>query len=807
MVTASLDGTARVWDAMTGRPLSKAFVHKNGVNTATFSPDGKYVITASNDNTARVWDVITGEPVSGSIWHKDMVTNAQFSPDGKYICTVSADNMARMWTCLNGKPLYEPMQHNGAVKTAMFSPDGEYVVTASDDNAARVWDHDSGKMVSERMLHARSVNYAEFSPDGKYVVTASNDKTARVWEAMSGKPISEPMQHENFVTSAIFSPEGQYVLTLSNDKIARVWEAMSGILFSEFMEHDKIINSAKYSSDGKYVVTASNDHTTRIWDADNRKLISEISGHKSELNSAVFSQNGEYVATASVDNTARVWDTLTGKAISEPMVHDGWVHKVHFSPDRKYVVTASYDNTARVWDAATGKQVSDPMHHENIVSNAFFSPNGKYVVTVSDDNTGRLWDASSGIPVVEPMRHAMALNSAAFSPDSKQIVTASADGTARVWELSLYIDDGKEFELFTEAAFGKKINRYGAVEDIDIKRISTIRKITISNSFIDWLLTDPTERPIRPASTKIFHENRQEKLDDFSQTRIEVLEYLTDLSGNDAWLMSACAAKLLYKKGLTQFERDCASFNSKRSTELNPENNKIWYFRSLFLANTGNFTEALKAINRCLNINPNAYDAIYLKGAISDKALYESKRIKSSEPYQTLKSFETYQKFGKKDAAGLQRQFLNDVVRKFMALKMFDKFEAACQNIVELDGIDYENEPSGFNMGKLASSYGNLAYAQILNKNFSLAVISAQRGIELQEEKTWLYSHLGAAYLFDGQYEKAEQIYMTYKDKTVPESEGKLFKDFCLNSFSNYEKLGLTHPDLPKVKIILEGKN
>ena len=53
-----MDNTARVWDAKTGKPVTEQLKHEEGVNSAVFSPDGKYIVTASRDNTARVWEFI-----------------------------------------------------------------------------------------------------------------------------------------------------------------------------------------------------------------------------------------------------------------------------------------------------------------------------------------------------------------------------------------------------------------------------------------------------------------------------------------------------------------------------------------------------------------------------------------------------------------------------------------------------------------------------------------------------------------------------------------------------------------------------
>jgi WD40 repeat protein len=60
VVTASLDKTARVWDAESRRALAILTGHQGAVHTAEFSPDGKRVVTASSDKTARVWDVSSG---------------------------------------------------------------------------------------------------------------------------------------------------------------------------------------------------------------------------------------------------------------------------------------------------------------------------------------------------------------------------------------------------------------------------------------------------------------------------------------------------------------------------------------------------------------------------------------------------------------------------------------------------------------------------------------------------------------------------------------------------------------------------
>ena len=198
--------------------------HDDIVSGAAFSPDGKRIVTASLDKTARVWDAATGQPIGEPLkGHEDLVYSAAFSPDGKRIVTASWDKTARVWD--TGQPIGEPLRgHEGRVYSAAFSPDGKRVVTASLDKTARVWDAATGQPIGEPLKgHDGFVWRAAFSPDGKRIVTASWDKTARVWDAATGKPIGEPLKgHEGSLLSAAFSPDGKRIVTASSDKTARV---------------------------------------------------------------------------------------------------------------------------------------------------------------------------------------------------------------------------------------------------------------------------------------------------------------------------------------------------------------------------------------------------------------------------------------------------------------------------------------------------------------------------------------------------------------------------------------------------------
>ncbi len=476
VVTACADRTARLWDAVSGSPMTPPLKHVDSVQKASFSPDGRMVATISDDWTARVWNADTGKPISPPLEHKGVVHGAVFSPNSLRLITACADHRARIWDVDTGKMTAPPLQHGGEVWVAVFSPDGSRVVTGSFDKTARVWDAATGRPVSPPLRHDNWVDRVAFSPDSRNVVTAGRDQTVRVWDAVTGAALCPPLRHPADLLRVAFTPDGHRVVTVTTKNAARLYEVVSGKLltlpvsttwaYQRFFSPDcrlslyrpmldqsvrvqdlatgkpvvlslqngASVSDAAFSPDGRRLVTASDDKTARVWDTTTGEPVSPALQHSDSVTRARWNPDGSRVITVSND-TARVWDATTGKPVSPPLRHAERIWWASFSPDGRRVVTASADNTAQVWDAEAGTKVGQPLKHDNDLTLAEFSPDGSRVLTASRDNTARLWDPITGRPHSPPLRHTGYVMYAAFSSDGRHVVTASDDHTARVWDV------------------------------------------------------------------------------------------------------------------------------------------------------------------------------------------------------------------------------------------------------------------------------------------------------------------------------------------------------------------------------------
>src|SRR6478735_6532556 len=80
------------------RPARSLSGHEDAVVSASFSPDGRFVVTASGDGTAKVWDLHANPPAARDlVGHGGWVWSASFSPDGRFVATASYDGTAKVW--------------------------------------------------------------------------------------------------------------------------------------------------------------------------------------------------------------------------------------------------------------------------------------------------------------------------------------------------------------------------------------------------------------------------------------------------------------------------------------------------------------------------------------------------------------------------------------------------------------------------------------------------------------------------------------------------------------------------------------
>lgn len=137
-----------------------------GVRGCHFSIDGKQIVSASDDGTIKVWDADLGEmlhlydrrfalwnehlsgtrvPING---HTQKVRCCDFGPAGALIVSASYDSKLIIWDADSRESLYILEGHSDAVNGCCFSTNGKLIVSASSDHTIKLWDVKSGQCLT-----------------------------------------------------------------------------------------------------------------------------------------------------------------------------------------------------------------------------------------------------------------------------------------------------------------------------------------------------------------------------------------------------------------------------------------------------------------------------------------------------------------------------------------------------------------------------------------------------------------------------------------------------------------------------------
>jgi WD40 repeat protein/serine/threonine protein kinase len=479
IITASDDGTAKLWRAGTGEEVATFDGEAGHVEKAVFSRNGTHVVTSHGDGFTRVWDLgsgrtmlqvegdavalspdgkciataggpggwaasydlVTGQEQFRLEGHGDIIDCIAFSDIGERIATGSRDQTARIWNTTEGKELQTLTGHTGAVRCVAFGPEGDKVVTASDDGLAKLWDIETGQEVLSLEGHTDYVWCAAFTPDGQRIVTASEDRTIRVWETSSGKPLQQIDGFSRPPRFLALNPNGTRLITEGRTGDALVLSLLTTERYATLDDHTGSVNAVAFSPDGTLLATGGghlkyfDDDRVILWDVKTGENERELAGQGYSVNAVAFFPEGKRLASGDAGGSLAVWDLRTGRRAATVPAHTDQIRSLAISPGGESIATASWDGTAKVWDSENGQLRATLRSHEAPVDSVAFSPLGNRIATGGRDATARIWDADTAHEIMVLEVGGQWVWCLAFSFDGKTLATGDRHGGITLWDL------------------------------------------------------------------------------------------------------------------------------------------------------------------------------------------------------------------------------------------------------------------------------------------------------------------------------------------------------------------------------------
>lgn len=285
LVAGTLDGTARLWNTRTGKPVATLSGHGGRISGITFTSDSKQVITSKgspfapqdmidhsrasaartpHEGEIRFWDVQTGELLRTiQTGPYTIVTTVAVSPDGALLAAHAGSHPFLFGTAPQPLPIPAPetmgiriydlptgrvlriILEERIVHRLVFTPDGNTLAgstfsslfvmgdEAKDTEDVRLWDVAAGKL----RLALKGIGNATavaVSPDGKTIAACRGDLKKwdgewMLWNTANGQPKGNvPLDYP--LLSVAFAPDGKTLATAGGPLpgIIKQWSTTTG---------------------------------------------------------------------------------------------------------------------------------------------------------------------------------------------------------------------------------------------------------------------------------------------------------------------------------------------------------------------------------------------------------------------------------------------------------------------------------------------------------------------------------------------------------------------------------------------------
>ncbi|MFF0551220.1 WD40 repeat domain-containing protein [Streptomyces sp. NPDC004311] len=466
-VATLVDGTGRIWDAVTGRsphafnrrgrPGDLDVLHLPSEDDADPMPRAATAVTGGADGTVRIWDLDTGERLNQLEGHHQAVLalSSVYAPhptqDG---VDPELDERHTDRSALRQHALSVSQRRGNRLTLARL-----IVLSASADDTVRSWSVENGRELHTYTGHTAPVRrvaaFAPLSHSGRWMaVSCGDDATGRVWDLSDRTEHIAGAVHPGRIEAlASDTPRGRpLVVTACGDHRLRILDNRTGSLLSARMAGDSPVRavalgstregsvSASVSS-GRGIVVRLVDTGSVLW---NRRtdvpVVALVAGGSSRR---------PVLVTLDGQGHTHMWELGSGRLRSGPLNRYEGVSALALGRirDTPVALTGRSDGEVVLWNLASGsvRRVLSPAGKSPGVTAVRFTagPSGPRVasqhlwadhhsVRVTDAETGRLLSA---VRLDAPAEgEAIPVFGLGSTPDSAVVAVGGPDNEVRLWD-------------------------------------------------------------------------------------------------------------------------------------------------------------------------------------------------------------------------------------------------------------------------------------------------------------------------------------------------------------------------------------
>lgn len=392
LLLASLGKSLCLWDLLRAAPPWIWPAHGADATGCVLSGDGKRALSASGDGSARLWDTATGSELQ-RLEHGSEVDSCALSVRGELAVTTEKD-VAILSNVQTGRRLRSLVGHFGGVSSCAIDAEERLVVTGGGDLTAKLW---RDPLVERGVTPPFQAHLRDAAVDaaGRLVAGAALDSTLRIWDLQNGKEII-CWPHPAAVSGCVLTPGGDRAISVADDGGARIWDLATGECVA-LTKEGLPLPCCALSRQGDLFVAAERGGRARLWDIRQKNELRALAGSSVTPTRCRFSADGQHLLLASRDGFVRMWNLSADTGPQIVARHDDEVDSCAISTDGETIASAARDGTVRLWDRE-GRPLLVFEEHTGPVRDCAFQPGGRLLASISTDigvgSTLKVWDPS-----------------------------------------------------------------------------------------------------------------------------------------------------------------------------------------------------------------------------------------------------------------------------------------------------------------------------------------------------------------------------------------------------------------------------
>ena len=279
LVTGSRDKSILIWDIVNtaeefAHPKRRLTGHSHFVEDVCLSVDGQFALTASWDGTARLWNLVKGTSVETLTGHKKDLLSVTFSPDNRHIITGSRDKTFKVWNTLGECKLTMEKGDDWISCVRHSTGATPYILAGSWDKNIYVYDPADFTNTKFTLNCDGAVTCLDVAPDGSLCASGCKNGKIRLWDLTDGKS-TEEFDAGSCVNALCFSPKNYWLCAATRDGI-KIWDLEKNEIICELTS--KADNfaiqprhprpealSRCWSENGEQLFVGYNDSALRVW--------------------------------------------------------------------------------------------------------------------------------------------------------------------------------------------------------------------------------------------------------------------------------------------------------------------------------------------------------------------------------------------------------------------------------------------------------------------------------------------------------------------------------------------------------------